>query len=63
MKFIKSNHIVVFGGSQLVLEFLKLLQKKKIKFNYFTNKRQLNDILINNLSLKDNLKKIKLIFI
>lgn len=62
MKFIKFNHIVVFGGSQLVLEFLKLLQKKKIKFNYFTNKRQLNDILINNLSLKDNLKKNKINF-
>ena len=62
MKFIKFNHIVVFGGSQLVLEFLKLLKKKKIKFDYFTNKRQLNDILINNLSLRDNLKKNKINF-
>lgn len=62
MKFIKTNHIVVFGGSQLVLEFLKLLKKKKIKFHYFTNKRQLNDILINNLSLKDNLKNNKIKF-
>ena len=43
MKFNKINHIVVFGGSQLTLEFLKLLKKKKINFHYFTNKRQLLD--------------------
>ena len=29
MKFNKINHIIVFGGSQLTLEFLKLLKKKK----------------------------------
>ena len=29
MKFTKFNHIVVFGGSQITLEFLKLLKKKK----------------------------------
>ena len=57
MKFNKINHIVVFGGSQIVIEFLKLLKKKKINFHYFTNKRQLKDNLTNNLNLKDNLKK------
>lgn len=57
MKFNKINHIVVFGGSQIVIEFLKLLKKKKINFHYFTNKRQLKDNLSNNLNLKDNLKK------
>ena len=62
MKFNIPNHIVIFGGSQLVLEFLKFLQKKKINFHYFTNRRQLNDNLTNNLSLKDNLKKNKIKF-
>ena len=57
MKFVKVNHIVVFGGSLIVLEFLKLLKKKKINFHYFTNKRQLSDNLTNNLSLRKNLKK------
>lgn len=57
MKFGKINHIVIFGGSQLTLEFLKLLKKKKINFHYFTNKRQLLDKLSNNFTLKDNLKK------
>ena len=57
MKFNKINHIVVFGGSQLTLEFLKLLKKKKINYHYFTNKRQLLDNLSNNLNLRDNLKK------
>ena len=56
MKFNKINHIVVFGGSQLTLEFLKLLKKKKINYHYFTNKRQLLDNLSNNLNLRDNLK-------
>tara|TARA_B100001250_G_scaffold226126_1_gene193992 strand:- start:2363 stop:3349 length:987 start_codon:yes stop_codon:yes gene_type:complete len=62
MKFVKAEHIVVFGGSQLALEFLKSLQKKKIAFHYFTNRRQLNDYLINNLSLKNNLIKNKIKF-
>ena len=62
MKFINIDHIVVFGGSQLVLEFLKILKKKKINFHYFTNRRQLNDKLINNLSLKKNLIKNKIKF-
>ena len=62
MKFINPDNIIVFGGSQLVLEFLKVLKKKKIKFHYFTNKRQLDDILINDLSLKNNLKKNKINF-
>ncbi len=62
MKFNKINHIIVFGGSQLTLEFLKLLKRKKIKFHYFTNKRQLSDNLSNNLNLKDNLKKNKIKF-
>ncbi len=62
MKFTKFNHIVVFGGSQITLEFLKLLKKKKINFHYFTNKRQLSDNLINNSSLKNNLKKNEIRF-
>ncbi len=62
MKFVKAEHIVVFGGSQLALEFLKSLKRKNIAFHYFTNRRQLNDNLINNLSLKDNLLKNKIKF-
>jgi methionyl-tRNA formyltransferase len=62
MKFNKINHIIVFGGSQLTLEFLKLLKRKKINFHYFTNKRQLLDILSNNLNLRDHLKKNKIKF-
>ena len=58
MKFNKFNNIIVFGGSENSLEFLKLLKKKKkIKFHYFTNKRQLLDKLSNNLNLRENLKK------
>ena len=32
MKFINPDNIIVFGGSQLVLEFLKVLKKKKLNF-------------------------------
>mgnify|MGYP001242737107 CR=1 FL=1 len=61
MNFGKINHIIIFGGALITLELLKLLKKKKIKFHYFTNKRQLKDEINNNLTLLQNLKinKIK----
>ena len=56
MKFGKIDHIIVLGGSLIALYFLKYLKQKKIKFDYFTSKRQLEDVLINNHSLLENLK-------
>ena len=56
MKFGKIDHFIVLGGSLITLYFLKYLKKKKIKFDYFTNKRQLADTLINGKSLFENLK-------
>ena len=56
MKFGKIEHFIVLGGSLITLYFLKYLKKNKIKFDYFTNKRQLDDILINSKSLLENLK-------
>ena len=56
MKFGKIDHFIVLGGSLITLYFLKHLKKKKIKFHYFTNKRQLQDTLTNGKSLIENLK-------
>jgi len=56
MKFGKIDHFIVLGGSLITLYFLKYLKKEKIKFDYFTNKKQLEDILINSKSLLENLK-------
>jgi len=62
-KLSKIDHVIVFGGSSTTFEILKYLKKKKTKFDYFTNSRQLKDILPNNLTLRKNLKLNKINFI
>ena len=56
MNFGKIDHFIILGGSLITLYFLQYLKKNQIKFDYFTNKRQLDDILINSKSLLENLK-------
>lgn len=63
IKINKINHIIVFGGSFTAFKILKYLQSKNYKYDYFTNYRQLKDILPNNLTLEKNLKLNNIPFI
>ncbi len=63
MKFNKINHIIVFGGSVSTLFFLKYLKKNKINYNYFTNQRLLNDVILDNKTLKEHLVYNKLKYV
>ena len=60
MKFGKIDNIIIFGGSYISIKFLEFLKVKNFKFNFFTSKRLLSDNMPNNLTLKQNLDKLKI---
>ena len=62
MKFGKIDNLIILGGSYISIKFLNLLKKRGIKFNFYTSKRQLNDLMPNGISLKQNLLNYKFEF-
>ena len=62
MKFGKIDNLIILGGSYISIRFLKSLKKRGVKFNFFTSKRLLNDLMPNGISLKQNLLNYNLEF-
>ena len=60
MKFGKIDNIIIFGVSYISIKFLEFLKVKNFKFNFFSSKRLLSDNMPNNLTLKQNLDKLKI---